>query len=104
MDGELLLVAVVDMADGQAEAGARYEDAVLALLARHGGVLEQRFRSTDATTEVQVIRFRDPDGYRDFMDDPARLARRLEYGDAVPVTRVIEVADPVDLHVPLPGQ
>ncbi|MEH1166696.1 hypothetical protein V6V47_15060 [Micromonospora sp. CPCC 205539] len=53
----LHLVAVVEFAAGAEEAGRRYEDAVLALLGRHGGRLDRRLRSTDGQAEVHVIRF-----------------------------------------------
>ena len=90
---ELLLVAIVEMAPGHAEAGARYEDAVLELLDRHGGSLERRMRGTDSTTEVQLIRFGSRAGYESFMVDPDRLAHRERIGDAAPTTRVIEVRE-----------
>ena len=91
--GELLLAAIVQMAPGQAEAGHRYEDAVLGLLDRHGGSVERRVRGTDSTTEVHLIRFRSRAGYESFMVDPDRLAYRDRLGDAAPTTRVIEVRD-----------
>ena len=91
--GELLLVAIVEMADGHAEAGQRYEDEVLAFLPRHGGTLETRMRATDAPTEVHVIRFASRDGYESFMVDPERLALRDRLGSAAPTTRVIEVRE-----------
>jgi hypothetical protein len=91
--GELLLVAIVEMAPGQAEAGQRYEDAVLGLLERHGGSIERRLRGTDSTTEVHVIRFRARTGYESFMVDPDRLGYRDGLGAAAPNTRVLEVRE-----------
>jgi hypothetical protein len=91
--GELLLVAIVEMAEGHADAGRRYEDEVLAFLPRHGGSLEKRMRATDAPTEVHVIRFASRDGYESFMADPERRALRESLGDTAPTTRVIEVRD-----------
>ena len=90
---ELLLVAVVEMAPGQAEAGQRYEDAVLGLLDRHDGSVERRVRTMDATTEVHVIRFRSRTGYESFMVDPDRLDLRDRLGAAAPTTRVLEVRE-----------
>lgn len=82
------------MAPGRADDGRRYEDAVLGLLDRHGGVLERRLRSTDeSATEVHVIRFRSRAGYESFLVDPDRLALRNQLGDAAPTTRVIEVRE-----------
>jgi integrase len=89
----LLLVAIVEMTHGHAAAGQRYEDAVLALLDRHGGSVERRLRRTDSATEVHLIRFRSRAGYESFMADPDRLAYRAEFGDAVPNTRVLEVRE-----------
>lgn len=89
----LLLVAIVEMADGHAAAGERYEDAVLALLGRHGGSVERRLRGTESATEIHVIRFRSRAGYESFMVDPDRLACRAELGDAAPTTRVVEVRE-----------
>lgn len=90
---ELLIVAIVEMAPGHAEAGRRYEDAVLALLDRHGASVERRMRSADSAVEVHVIRFRSRAGYESFMVDPDRLAHREELGDAAPSTRVLELHD-----------
>jgi hypothetical protein len=89
----LLLVAIVEMAPGNAAAGQEYEDAVLGLLGRHGGLLERRVRSTDSATEVHMIRFRSRAGYESFMADPDRLDHRRKTGDASPVTRVLEVRE-----------
>ncbi|BBH68143.1 hypothetical protein ACTI_48280 [Actinoplanes sp. OR16] len=89
----MLLVAVVEMAAGHVEAGREYEDAVLALLGRHGGVLERRMRDATGATEVHVIRFDAPAGLDTFMTDPDRLALRDRLASAAPTTRVIEVTD-----------
>ncbi len=89
----MLLVAVVEMAEGHAAAGRRYEDTVLGLLGRHGGSVEQRWESIDAGTEVHVIRFASRSGLDSFMVDPERLALRAAIGDAAPTTRVLEVRD-----------
>lgn len=91
--GDVLLVAIVEMADGATETGQRYEDFVLELLARHGGSLERRTRTDDGATEVHLIRFRDRAGYSSFLADPDRRAYRDRMGSAAPSTRVIEVHD-----------
>jgi hypothetical protein len=93
MADELLLVAIVEMAHGHAEAGRRYEDTVLGLLNRYGGAVERRLRGTDEATEVHLIRFRSRAGYESFMLDADRLAYRAELGDAAPSTRVVEVSE-----------
>jgi hypothetical protein len=91
--GELLLVAVVEMAPANTAAGQRYEDTVLGLLDRHGGSVERRLRSLDSATEVHIIRFRSRAGYESFMADPDRLEYRGRIGDAAPTTRVLEVRE-----------
>ncbi|MFJ8582702.1 hypothetical protein [Micromonospora sp. NPDC093277] len=92
-DGATLrLVALVDLG-ADPEAGRRYEDAVLALLGRHGGRLERRLRTGDGRTEVHVIGFATRAGYDGFMADPDRAALRAELGDRAPTTRVLEVHD-----------
>lgn len=91
--GEVLLVAIVEMADGGAEAGQRYEDYVLGLLGRHGGSLERRTRTADSATEVHLIRFGDRAGYESFLSDPDRLRYREQIGRQAPATRVLEVRD-----------
>ncbi|MFE9915130.1 hypothetical protein ACFYPG_08205 [Micromonospora sp. NPDC005553] len=88
---ELTLVAIVEFAVGAEAAGQRYEDAVLALLERHGGRLERRLHGTDGRTEVHVIRFAGRAGYESFLADPDRAALRAALGEAAPTTRVIEV-------------
>ena len=93
LSGELLLVAIVEMAPGSAAAGQQYEDTVLGLLDRHGGSVERRMRSMDSATEVHIIRFRSRAGYESFMTDPARLDYRDRIGDAAPTTRVLEVRE-----------
>ncbi|MFI6779587.1 hypothetical protein [Micromonospora sp. NPDC050276] len=89
--GVLTLVAIVEYAGGAEAAGQRYEDAVLALLERHGGRLERRLHGTDGQTEVQVIQFDSQAGYESFLADPDRAALRAALGDSAPTTRVIEV-------------
>ena len=91
--GGMLLVAIVEMAPGQAEAGQGYEDAVLRLLPRHGGSLERRMRGTDSATEVQIIRFGSRAGLDSFLADQERADHRARIGDAAPATRVIEVRE-----------
>jgi hypothetical protein len=95
--GELLLVAIVEMAPANAAAGQRYEDTVLGLLDRHGGCVERRMRSMDSATEVHIIRFRSRAGYESFIADPDRLDYRGRIGDAAPTTRVLEVRE-LDAH------
>ena len=92
-DEELLLVAIVQMAAGNSEAGQEYEDFVLARLTQHGGALERRTRTMDSGTEVHLIRFSSRAGYESFLADPDRVTRREQLGHAAPITKVLEVRD-----------
>jgi hypothetical protein len=88
-------VAIVDAAAADAAVVNGYEDAVLALMPRHGGTLERRLRTADGRAEVQVLSFADRDGYEGFLADPRRAALRAELGDVAPTARVLEVTDVV---------
>ncbi len=83
-----LAAVVVFPEQGYADA-QRYEDAVLDLLAAHGGRLDQRLRSGDGRTEVHLVSFPDRAAYQAFLTDPARQALRT--GAVTPVTRAVEV-------------
>lgn len=69
--GVLLVVVARVPADGVAEFQA-YEGRVLPLLAEHGGRLERRLRSPDATTEVHVVSFPTAEGFAAYVADPRR--------------------------------
>ncbi len=70
----LTLVLVADVPEGGVAAFQAFEDAVLPLLARHGGRLERRLRTDDARTEVHVVSFPDDAGLRAYRADPDRPA------------------------------
>jgi GNAT superfamily N-acetyltransferase/uncharacterized protein (DUF1330 family) len=89
----LRLVAVVEAKADQARQVNAYEDAVLALLARHGGRLERQVRTEDGRTEVQIISFADRAGLDAFLADPERAALRDALGDVAPDARVIFADD-----------
>lgn len=56
------------------EAFGRYEEAVLPLLAEHGGALRNRWSSADGTVEVHILRFRSPAALETFRAHPRRTA------------------------------
>ncbi|MDP9817121.1 GNAT family N-acetyltransferase [Spirilliplanes yamanashiensis] len=85
----LRLVAIVEDCTPAVRA---YEDAVLALLPRHGGRLEHRLISVDGRTEVQTISFAGESGYHAFLADPQRAAHRAALGGEAPNARVVPIA------------
>lgn len=87
----LRLVAVVDYPAGHEQTVQRYEDDVLALLPRHGGLLEQRLRGPEA--EVHVISFASRAGLDAYLADPDRAELRAEIGELAPNARVLTVTE-----------
>ncbi|AVT40715.1 N-acetyltransferase [Plantactinospora sp. BB1] len=88
------LVAVLDVPEEHLAAFARYEERVLALLAGHGGRLEQRLRTGDGRTEVHLLSFTGRDGYDSYLADPRRAAYRAEELPGVELAaRVLEVSE-----------
>lgn len=93
------LAVVVDYPAGREADGLAYEDLVLQLLPDHGGRVEQRLRTGDASAEMQLLTFSSRAGYQSFVADERRLALREQYGDSTPATRVLEVG-PVTIARP----
>ena len=88
----LALVARIPAA-GVAEFSA-YEDAVLALLGRHGGLLERRLRTPDGQVEIHVVSFPDADALAAYRADPERGAltpRLIASGAELSVYEVTDV-------------
>jgi len=74
-----------------------YEDAVLALIPKHGGQVVQRVRSEEpgeAAFEVHVITLPSEAALQSYLEDPARLAltdQRESAIDRTTITRVLIV-------------
>jgi uncharacterized protein (DUF1330 family) len=83
---------------GQEEALATYEDAVLKLVAEHGGRIRERGRvendgsAAGAPTEVQFLEFPAEEALGDYMSDPRRLALAADRDAAVARTEVLRLA------------
>jgi hypothetical protein len=79
----LVLIARVPPA-GVADFQA-YEDAVLPLLADHGGTLQRRLRDADGSTELHIVQFPDETALANYRQDPRRTrhAALLEASHAV---------------------
>lgn len=80
----------------QEDALTRYEDAVLMLVAEHGGHVRERGRVEDGgegtPAEVQFLEFPGEDALTAYMDDPRRLALAADRDAAVARTDVYRVA------------
>lgn len=90
----LLLCVMLWARPGQGDALVAYEDAVLALLADHMGVVLQRVRSdgaADHPLEVQLLGFPSRDHLGEFMSDARRVSLAAARDAAIAKTEVIEV-------------
>jgi uncharacterized protein (DUF1330 family) len=87
----VVLVARIPLAG--VEDFGHYEDAVLPLLAGHGGRLARRLRTEDRTVEVHVVEFSSAAAFSAYRADPrrARLQALLEASGAE--IEVLEMAD-----------
>lgn len=74
MSTPLTLTLIARVPEDGVEAFCAYEDAVLPLLERHGGVLERRLRTGDGRVEVHLVSFRDAAAFEAFRADPIRAA------------------------------
>lgn len=98
-DPRLTLVMIAKMPAPSVAAFREYERRVLALLDRHGGMLERRLRSVDDSAliddcaEIHVLSFETREGYQAYLADPDR-ARHRELLVGVPIEQqIIEVSD-----------
>jgi hypothetical protein len=95
--GGLTLLLIARIPAHGIERFRRYEDAVLPLLADHGGRLERRLRGGagdgDGETEVHVVSFASTDGFAAYRAD----ARRAEHAHLLEASgarlEVLEVED-----------
>jgi hypothetical protein len=82
------------------DAFTAYEDAVLPLLAEHGGRLERRLRAPDGTVEVHVLSFAGEDGLAAYRADPRREAAGRQLVASGAETELVAVQD---VAVPAPA-
>lgn len=89
----LTLVLVARMPAGGVADFQAYERQVLPLLSRHGGRLERRLRTADATAEVHIVSFATRKGLEAFRADPGRAAAAPLLSRSQAVTQLLEVQD-----------
>jgi uncharacterized protein (DUF1330 family) len=75
------LLIQIDLTDADLDRFEAYEQAVLALLPDHGGVLELRVRGVDELVETHVIAFASEAQFDDFVHDPRRIALAQDWVD-----------------------
>ena len=94
---ELRLCCLLWAVEGEVTGLHAYEDAVLALIAAHGGtVVSRELGDGDDGTphEVQVFVFADREALDGYLADPARLARAAERDRVVARTELFPVRLP----------
>ncbi|HEV2640304.1 MAG TPA: hypothetical protein VGX23_34545 [Actinocrinis sp.] len=92
--GERLeFVVLVDLPEGHGAVVEDYEDKMLDLLPRHGGLLERRMRTEDGRMEVHLLSFASREGYAAFLADPERAALRDEVKDVELTNQVFQVRE-----------
>lgn len=70
-----------------------YEDAVLPLLARHGGRLERRLRNAEGTAEVHIVSFATAEGFEAFRADPERARAQPLMATSAASSELFEMSD-----------
>ena len=88
----MLLTAILWANPGQEKLLVEYEDAVLALIPKHGGRVIERVRAEqpgDGPYEVQLIELPDDDALAEYMIDPVRLALSDKHARAIARTEVL---------------
>ena len=93
MTAPLTLCVILRISPAGMVAFQAYEDAVLPLLADHGGVLERRLRVGDGTTEIHLIRFPSPDRFDAYRADPRRAAHEDLFAASGATAEALTVRD-----------
>ena len=75
------------------EAFNRYEDAVLPLLAAHGGRLARRLRSPDGLTEVHLVEFGSTESFEGYRSDSRRQQWRTLLDESGASVELLELYD-----------
>ena len=95
-DADIVLCCLLWANEGLADAMSAYEDAVLALIGEHGGVVLQRVQGDGAEGsphEVQLFRFSNQESIDAYIADPRRLALAAERDRVVARTDVFPVQE-----------
>jgi antibiotic biosynthesis monooxygenase (ABM) superfamily enzyme len=96
-DDRVLYALVVRVKPGHLDKFDAYERQVLPLLARYGGVLEERARSLnedDGATEIHLVSFPSNEAFEQYRDEPERgrywslFEDSVESATLVPVRRM----------------
>ncbi len=73
-----------------------YEDAVLPLMARHGGVLNRRLRTGAGLIEIHIVSFPTAAAFEAYRADPDRAAQQYLLKRSGAVLELLEVEDVPD--------
>jgi uncharacterized protein (DUF1330 family) len=90
----LELCVLLWASEGEEDALTEYENAVLALIPKHGGRVVSRVRRLgdgDGPLEVQIIELPDDTALRAYMKDPERLALASVHRRVIARTDIVNV-------------
>jgi hypothetical protein len=93
---DVTLCAIFRVPSAGLEAFLAYEDAVLPLLADHGGELQRRLRTADSATEIHLIRFPSRSHLDAYRADRRRTAHAELLTTSGAVAEVLTVRDVTD--------
>ena len=93
MSAGVVYVQVVRLPGSGLAAFDAYEEAVLPLLADHGGRLQRRLRSADRLTEVHLVWFPSPQRFAAYRDDPGRTEHAHLLARSGARTELLELSD-----------
>jgi hypothetical protein len=70
-----------------------YEDSVLPVMARHGGLLERRLRTGNGQVEIHVVSFPSAGAFDGYRADPVRAAQTHLLERSGATLELLEVTD-----------
>lgn len=97
MEDRLILVVRLWIREDNVEAYRAYEKQAAIIMQKHGGRLEQVFRSEsifsgeskdEEPDEIHVVSFVDKEAFKSYQQDPGLIALREERGKAIQKTQV----------------
>lgn len=89
----LILTLLARIPETGIEAFRAYEDGVIPLMGRYGGVLERRLRTGDGLVEIHVVSFPDAAAFEAYRADPERASFAPLLAESGAELELLTVAD-----------
>lgn len=91
----LIMVMTASIPKDGVAAFKAYEDKVVPLLKKHGGILERRLSNADGTIEIHILKFKDQEAFENYCFDPERLKHTQIFDKSGAQTQLIQMEDVV---------